>query len=302
MPRQTIMADPIDVFISYAPKDEAQREELAVHLAVLLRSGEIRAFDASKMRPGAVVQAEVDDRITRARLILLLVSADFLASNACDAEVAQALERHGTGEAIVFPVILRNCDWRGASFAKLMPLPRKSEAIASAKDRDEAWAEVVEAVRAAIALLKIRPVPSYQDAATQALCDRVEEARERKRRLLEVGVDTSEIDREIRDLRRQLREGGQLRAGDALGNGRYLLLRQVGRGGFAIVWEAHDRERDERVAVKVLHSNLAGDRIRLERFFRGARTMAELEHEHVVRVREQRGEDGGYHYFVMEFI
>src|SRR5262245_53766662 len=157
------MADPIDVFISYAPKDEALREELAAHLAVLRRSGEIRAFDASQMGPGAVVQAEVDARLTRARLILLLVSADFLASNACDAEAAQALERHGAGEAIVFPVIVRKCDWTGAPFAKLIPLPRKSEAIAAAKDRDEAWSEVVEAVRAAIALLRIRPVPSYQD-------------------------------------------------------------------------------------------------------------------------------------------
>jgi WD40 repeat protein/serine/threonine protein kinase len=147
-----------------------------------------------------------------------------------------------------------------------------------------------------------RPMPLYPDDATRALCERIDAARARKRRLEEVGVDTAEIEREIRDLRRQLREGGQLRAGDALGGGSYLLLNQVGRGGFAIVWEAYDRERGERVAVKVLHANLAGDRIRLERFSRGARIMADLVHEAIVGVLEPYAEEGGFHYFVMELL
>lgn len=41
--------------------------------------------------------------------------------------------------------------------------------------------------------------------------------------------------REVVDLRRKLREGGQLKAGDSLGDGRYLLLRKLGKGGFAVV-------------------------------------------------------------------
>jgi eukaryotic-like serine/threonine-protein kinase len=235
-------------------------------------------------------------------VFLFLVSADFLASDACNDEVVRALSRHRAGEARVIPIILRDCDWKSAPFAELSELPRGSKAITSAQNRDEAWAEVVAGIRAAIVWFKERPIPTYPDAATQLLSEQIERARARRRSLHEHGADTAEIDREIVDLRRQLREGGQLRAGDSLGNGRYLLLKQVGRGGFAIVWEAHDRERHERVAVKVLHSNLAGDSIRLDRFFRGARTMAELRHESVVRVLDKRGEDGGYHYFVMEFI
>jgi pSer/pThr/pTyr-binding forkhead associated (FHA) protein len=300
LPRR--MSKPIDVFVSYAPEDEALRRELDRHLASLQRSGEIRAFYASQIGAGASFQAAMDAGIEAARLFLLLVSADFLASDACDVEVTRALSRHWAGEPSVIPIILRDCDWKTAPFAHLKVLPQQSKAVTSASNRDEAWAEVVAGIRAEIQRFEARPFPSYPDAATQLLSEQIEGAYARRRALQEHGIDTAAVDREILDMRRQLREGGQLRAGDSLGNGRYLLLRQVGRGGFAIVWEALDRERLDRVAVKVLHSNLAGDRIRLERFFRGARTMAELGHESVVRVLEKHGEDGGYHYFVMEFI
>lgn len=148
-----------------------------------------------------------------------------------------------------------------------------------------------------------RPRPNYPDAQTQFLSEKLEATKVRRQRLRDHGRDTTDLDREILDLKRQLREGGQLRAGDSLGyNDRYELLDLLGRGGFASVWLAYDNQRGGNVAIKVLHSNLAGDRVRLDRFKRGARIMAELQHEAVVRVLEPYGEDGGWHYFVMEFV
>ncbi|WP_437480109.1 protein kinase [Sorangium sp. So ce1014] len=144
--------------------------------------------------------------------------------------------------------------------------------------------------------------PSYPNEETRSLSVRLEAARSRKRSLQEAGVINVAVDQEILSLRRQLREGGQLRAGDSLGDGRYLLLEPIGSGGFGVVWRAFDRDRNEQVAIKVLHAWLGGDAIRLERFFRGARIMAELAHEAVVRVIEAHGNDGGYHYFVMDFV
>ena len=126
------------------------------------------------------------------------------------------------------------------------------------------------------------PAPgSALDGRTQALSVQLDEAHERKRALEEEGASTEEVDRELRELKRQMRLGGQLKAGGILA-GRYKLLRKLGRGGFANVWEARDTHTNERVAVKVLHSEIAGDRIRRDRFFRGARAMAVLEHEAVV--------------------
>lgn len=145
-------------------------------------------------------------------------------------------------------------------------------------------------------------VPLYPDDETQRLSLQIERARERKQRLQQAGESTSQVDREILSLRRQIREGGQLRAGDSLGEGRYLLIELIGQGGFAHIWKAADRVHPAAVAIKVLHTNLAGDPHKRERFFRGARRMAELQHPAVVPVLERHGEDGGYHYFVMEYV
>ena len=144
--------------------------------------------------------------------------------------------------------------------------------------------------------------PHYVDAQTQAVAIELERALKGRERLRQINADTKQLDREILALRRQLREGGVLRAGDSLGDGRYLLIEQVGRGGFAHVWRARDRQTDTDVAIKVLRSDLAHEPQRRERFFRGARIMAELDHPAVVKVLEQKGEDGGYYYFVMEFV
>src|SRR5262249_47267532 len=70
----------------------------------------------------------------------------------------------------------------------------------------------------------------------------------------------------------------------------------------ASVWSADDRTRKEPVAVKVLHAEMARDESRRERFFRGARVMATLGHQAVVRVLNPGGDDGGWLYFVMELV
>lgn len=82
----------------------------------------------------------------------------------------------------------------------------------------------------------------------------------------------------------------------------YALLEMIGRGGFAVVWKAFDPEQKGLVALKVLHPPLAGDAVRRERFFRGAREMAGIEHAGIVRVLVPSEEDEGFHFFVMEHV
>ncbi len=147
-----------------------------------------------------------------------------------------------------------------------------------------------------------RPTPSYPDAETRILSEKLADAQRRQQLLQKQGVNLENVVREVLDLKRQLRQGGQLRAGDSLGDGRYLLLESVGRGGFATVWRALDVHRNDIVAVKVLHGHLAPDSPCLTRFVRGAKIMNELKHDAVVRVIEPCAEDGGWHYFVMEYL
>ena len=83
--------------------------------------------------------------------------------------------------------------------------------------------------------------------------------------------------------------------------GDFRLLREIGRGGMGIVYEAEQRSLNRRVAVKVLpQSSLPGTH-RLERFEREARTAAKLHHTNIVPVFGV-GTEGDIHFIVMQLI
>ncbi len=91
-----------------------------------------------------------------------------------------------------------------------------------------------------------------------------------------------------------------LQPGDLVGN-RYELGRQLGAGGMARVFLAHDRLLDRQVAVKVLSDPYASDPQFVERFRREASAAAGLNHPNIVAVYD-RGEAEGSYYIVMEYM
>lgn len=141
-----------NVFFSYSHKDEALRDELEVHLAMLKREGVISAWHDRKILAGDELNGQIHARLSDAQVVLLLVSPDFLASSYCyDVEVARAMESHEQGRARVIPVILRPCDWKiSTPFAKLLAVPTDGKPITKWPDRDEAWLNVVQQLRAAL--------------------------------------------------------------------------------------------------------------------------------------------------------
>src|ERR1019366_5302987 len=115
--------DAIRVAISYSHRDEEFREQLETHLKLLQRQGIVNTWHDRKIMPGDKWAGVVDDNFKRADMILLLVSADFIASDYCyNAELKTALERANRDEAKVVPVILRACDWQSTPFGKLQAL------------------------------------------------------------------------------------------------------------------------------------------------------------------------------------
>lgn len=115
---------------------------------------------------------------------------------------------------------------------------------------------------------------------------------------------------------RQLAAEAELPAGSRLGDGRYQILRVIGRGGFGITYEAGDRRLRRRVAVKELFPESAvrhGSRVLTpphgraefglarDRFLREARVLARFTHPGIVRVYEVF-EDHGTAYLVMELL
>ena len=81
---------------------------------------------------------------------------------------------------------------------------------------------------------------------------------------------------------------------------RYRLERQLGEGGMATVYLAHDRKHDRRVAMKVLRPELAAV-IGAERFLVEIRTTANLQHPHILPLFDS-GEADGFLYYVMPFV
>src|ERR1022692_4794022 len=97
-----------DLFFSYSHKDEALRDVLEVHLAMLKRSGAITTWHDRRILVGDDFGQTIDENLEAADVILLLISPDFLASQYCyDRERTRALERADANEARVIPVILR---------------------------------------------------------------------------------------------------------------------------------------------------------------------------------------------------
>ncbi len=83
--------------------------------------------------------------------------------------------------------------------------------------------------------------------------------------------------------------------------GKYQIEREVGRGGFAVVYQAHDPSLGRRVALKVPHAWLLTDPKFVERFHREARLAASLTHPHIVTIYEI-GEEQGTPFIAMEWL
>jgi hypothetical protein len=139
------------VFFSYSHADEGLRDQLEKQLFILQRQGVITMWHDRRIGAGQDFAHEIDNHVETDDIVLLLVSADFLASDYCyDKEMVRAMQRHAAGDAIVIPVILRPCDWLGTPFGRLNATPPDGKPITKFPDRDEALLEVTKAVRLAV--------------------------------------------------------------------------------------------------------------------------------------------------------
>ena len=83
--------------------------------------------------------------------------------------------------------------------------------------------------------------------------------------------------------------------------GDYQILREVGRGGMGVVYEAEQISLGRRVALKVLARQVSSDPMVQERFRREARAAARLHHTNIVPVFEV-GQDRDVRFYAMQFI
>ncbi len=138
----------IDVFYSYSHNDESLRANLEKHLTILKRKGVVGSWSDRKISAGTDWRGQIDAHLDSAKIILLLISSDFIASDYCiDVEVRRAMDRHRAGTARVVPVILRPCDWNDAPFGGLQALPKDGKPVTRWSNRDEAFTDIAKGIR-----------------------------------------------------------------------------------------------------------------------------------------------------------
>jgi hypothetical protein len=136
------------VFFSYSHEDEAYRDQLEKHFAQLRRKGLIEPWHDRRILSGQPFAATIDRELDAADIVLLLVSASFLASDYCSRELARAIERHRAGSAVVIPVIVRPCEgWRDTPFGALKAAPTDGIPLTKWPNIDDAYANVAAEVR-----------------------------------------------------------------------------------------------------------------------------------------------------------
>jgi TIR domain len=97
------------IFVSYSHRDRRWVDRLLVHLRPLERYGALAVFEDSRIRPGAKWYAEIEEALSNAAVAILVISADFLASDfVMKKEV---------------PALLRNAESRGTAVIPLIAAP-----------------------------------------------------------------------------------------------------------------------------------------------------------------------------------
>jgi O-acetyl-ADP-ribose deacetylase (regulator of RNase III) len=149
----------VRVFYAYAPEDERWRQQLEESLAPLRDAGLIEEWHDRMLSAGEERAVAIDTHLEAAELVLLLVSSHFFSSDYDhDQAMARLIQKQHAGRARVIPIIVRDCDWEAAPFAKLTALPQTPKkavrAVLSWPNRDTAWTNVARGIRAAVQELR----------------------------------------------------------------------------------------------------------------------------------------------------
>ncbi len=151
--------DNVNIFILYAAEDQPLKKELEGHLSFLQRLGHIDVWHEGQIQPGVEKEQVVAAYLDKAHIILLLISANFLAPDhymQYEQELRRAYDRQQKGEVVIIPVILRHCVWQLDFLAGLNPLPAGGHPVRSThwESVDKAFHEVTVALQQVAAEIK----------------------------------------------------------------------------------------------------------------------------------------------------
>jgi hypothetical protein len=142
------------VFISYSHQDLKWLKRLQVHLAPLERDGKLDRWDDTRIKTSQKWREEIQKTIARTKVAVLLISADFLASDfIARNELPPLLAAAQTEGALIMPVIISPCRFEATASLSafqavnhdLKPLSRMAR-----HGREELWVKLTNDIEAAL--------------------------------------------------------------------------------------------------------------------------------------------------------
>jgi len=141
-----VEGDKESVFVSYSHRDARSLDDFRNAVRRLDLDDRLTVWDDTTVQPGSTWADQVERRLESARVIVLLVSPSFLASDFIrECELSEIMRRAQRGGATVVPVML-STTVMPPELATLQALPSEGGSIADQPDRRQAWADVANAI------------------------------------------------------------------------------------------------------------------------------------------------------------
>jgi hypothetical protein len=140
------------VFICYSHKDEKWLKDLQTHLKPYVRNGSVTAWSDKKIVPGSKWFSEIKTALASAKVGVLLVTKDFLASDFIHKhELKPLLKKAEKGKVKIIWIPVRACAYKETPLKDYQAAVNPDKPLANMKksDRDDAWVKICEKIKKA---------------------------------------------------------------------------------------------------------------------------------------------------------
>lgn len=158
---------PLRLFLSYSHLDESSIDELRKDLRVMERNGQIRPWYDRALTAGDKWEESILHELKAADIVVCQISRNYLASDACIAELNAVIERRQAGECALIAYVLTKSSWKDiAALSEFQMLPKDGIPLSEWSNRDDYWQEVADGIKKAIKKFQMEKKSGMGRAAT----------------------------------------------------------------------------------------------------------------------------------------
>lgn len=145
----------VRLFYSYCHRDARHRADMEKSLTMLKTNGCLEDWSDRSILPGERISEKIRTEMNEVNIMVFLLSPDFLASEECRKEWEYAKLLSERKLLFRIPVILKNCAWKDfLNDDDVKALPKDGKAVTKFKNRETAWQEVYEGIKAIVNVLR----------------------------------------------------------------------------------------------------------------------------------------------------